>query len=207
MTARQQVRRATIEDLPQLKGLWQQERLVGGDLERRFKEFQVVAEADGRVLGALGLQVAGAEGRLHSEVFLQFDQADALRELLWQRIKIMGANFGLVRVWTQLDSLFWRQNVFETASAERLEKLPASFGGGARPWLVVQIKEEVSAAAVALEQELALLKAAERERIDGLIRRGRFLKGIATGILLLVFLLVVVWAFSLVKLKSRVPGR
>ena len=207
MTTRQQVRRATIEDLPQLRALWQQERLLSGDLEKRFKEFQVVADGDGRVLGALGLQIAGQEGRLHSEALLRFDQADALREMLWQRVKIMAANFGLVRVWTQLDSLFWRQSVFEAASPEKLEKLPSSFGGGARPWLVVQLKEEMAASVVALEQELALLKAAERERTDQLIRRGRFLKGVATAILVLVFLLVVVWAFFFVKWKGRLPAR
>ena len=207
MTARQQVRRATIEDLPQLKALWTQEQLLASDLEKRFKEFQVVADADGQVLGALGLQIAGQEGRLHSEVFPHFDQADAFRELLWQRFKTIAANFGLIRVWTQLDTLFWRQSEFGPASAEHLEKLPVAFGAAARPWLVVQLKQEVAASALALEQELVLMKAAERERTERLIRRGRLLKGLATGLLLLVFLLVLAWAFWLVKLKGRLPGR
>ena len=67
-TANLQVRRASIDDLPQLNSLWQQERLPSASLEKRFKEFQVV-EASSEILGAIGLEVLGTEGRLHSEVF------------------------------------------------------------------------------------------------------------------------------------------
>jgi N-acetylglutamate synthase-like GNAT family acetyltransferase len=207
MTPRQQVRRATIEDLPQLKRLWAEERLLVSDLEKRFKEFQVVEGADGQVLGALGLQTAGHEGHLHSEVFLHFEQADALRELLWQRAQTMAVNLGLVRVWTQLETMYWRQNVFEPAAAEVLAKLPVSFGTVPRPWLVIQLKEENVMSAAVLEQELALFKAAERERTEMLIRRARILKAIAAGISLLVFVLALAWAISFFKLHGKIPGR
>ena len=49
MTPRQQIRRATIDDLPQLKALWEQEQLSAGELEKRFKEFQVVEGEGGEV--------------------------------------------------------------------------------------------------------------------------------------------------------------
>jgi N-acetylglutamate synthase-like GNAT family acetyltransferase len=207
MRPRQQVRRATIEDLPQLKRLWAEERLTVSDLEKRFKEFQVVEGADGQVAGALGLQTAGHEMRLHSEVFLHFDQADALRELLWERAKNMAASLGLVRVWTQLETMFWRQNVFEPASAEVLAKLPANFGSAPRPWLVIQLKEENVMSAAVLEQELALFKAAERERTERILRRARILKGIAAGISFVVFLLALAWAVSFFKMHGKLPGR
>lgn len=207
MTPRQQLRRATIDDLPQLKALWEQEHLLSGELEKRFKEFQVVEGAGGEVLGGIGLQIAGQEGRLHSEVFLHFDQADALRELLWERAKTIAANFGLMRIWTQLDTLYWRQNVFEPASPERLEKLPPAFGGGARPWMVAQLKQESAVSAQALEQEIALLQAIERERTERIMLQARRLKWIATGMALLVFLLVIIWAFSFFKVQGRIPGR
>ena len=69
MTAQNlQVRRATIEDLPKLAALWTAEGLPVGNLEKRFKEFQLVQTEDGaEVLGAVGLQLVGNEGRLHSE--------------------------------------------------------------------------------------------------------------------------------------------
>src|SRR5260221_8194674 len=100
-TPNQQIRRATVEDVPKLVPLWQQENLPWQDLEKRFKEFQVVAEGP-EVLGAVGLQIAASEGQLHSEVFAHHEQADALREKLWERSKIVAANFGLVRLVTQL---------------------------------------------------------------------------------------------------------
>ena len=84
-TPNPQVRRATIEDLPNLVELWRQENLPAPDLEKRFKEFQIIEGAGGELAAAVGLQVAGLEARLHSEVFAHAEQADALRELLWER--------------------------------------------------------------------------------------------------------------------------
>ena len=49
-----QVRRATIDDLPRLVPLWQREDLPWEALEKRFKEFQVVEESGGELIGALG---------------------------------------------------------------------------------------------------------------------------------------------------------
>ena len=84
-TSNLQVRRATIEDLPKLVPLWLQEHLPCEQLEKRFKEFQVVEAPGGELVGAVGLEVAGAEGRLHGEVFAHPEQSDSLRELLWER--------------------------------------------------------------------------------------------------------------------------
>ena len=42
-----QVRRATIEDLPQLVLLWRREGYAVSDLEKRFKEFQVIDAPEG----------------------------------------------------------------------------------------------------------------------------------------------------------------
>src|SRR5947208_15870874 len=76
MTApNQQVRRATVEDLQKLAALWKQENLPAQDLEKRFKEFQVVEGEGGGILAAVGLQIVGPEGRLHSEAFAHPEQA------------------------------------------------------------------------------------------------------------------------------------
>ena len=96
-TPQLQVRRATIDDLPKLAPLWREENLDVNDLEKRFKEFQIVEGPSGEVVGAVGLQVAGQEGRLHSEVFARPEQADLAREKLWERAQILVNNHGLLR--------------------------------------------------------------------------------------------------------------
>src|SRR5687768_5666141 len=119
-----QVRRATIEDLPQLVELWQAEQLSVADCEQCFKEFQVVEEG-GKVTGALALQISGGEGLLHSEAFAHPEQADALREKLWERARMIACNHGLFRVWTQLTVPYWK-STFQESSAEQVTKVPAS---------------------------------------------------------------------------------
>ena len=78
-TTNLQVRRATVEDLQRLAPLWQQEHLSVSALEKRFKDFQLIEAVGGELLGAIGLELAGPEGRLHSEVFAHPDQSNALR--------------------------------------------------------------------------------------------------------------------------------
>src|SRR5882672_10610813 len=137
-----QVRRATVEDLPKLVPLWQQENLPWQELEKRFREFQVVEAPGGELLAALGVEIAGVESKLHSEVFAHPEQSDSLRELLWERFQVLAKNFGLVRAWTQLSTPFWTHSGFQSASAEVLPKLPPAFGGGASAWQWFQLKDE-----------------------------------------------------------------
>src|SRR5687768_17802105 len=115
-----QVRRATIDDIPKLLALWQQENLHGAELEKRFKEFQVVEGPGGELLGTIGLQISGNHGRLHSEALAHPEQADALRKKLWDRISLVAQNNGLARVWIQSDAPFWHTLGFASAPAEGL---------------------------------------------------------------------------------------
>jgi len=204
-TPNQQIRRATVEDVQKLVPLWQQENLPWQDLEKRFKEFQVV-EGGGELLGAVGLQIAGSEGRLHSEVFTHHEQADALREKLWERSKIVAANFGLVRLWTQLTTPFWSQSGFQYAPAELLSKLPAAFSADPQPWKFVQLRPE-SASPLSIDKEFAMFREAEKERTDQIFRQARILKIIAVIIALGVFVLVGIWAFVFFKMQSRSLGK
>ena len=127
-TTNPQVRRATVEDLPKLVPLWQAENLPTQELEKRFKEFQVVEAPVGEIAAAVGLQVSGLEGKLHSEVFAHSEQSDAMRELLWERAQVIGQNHGLVRLWTQFSTPFWNHSGFRYATGETLGKLPPVFG-------------------------------------------------------------------------------
>ena len=143
MTMQQpQVRRATIEDLPKLVALWQAEGLPVHDLEKRFKEFQVVEGERSAILGAIALEITGHDGRLHSEAFAHPEQADDLRAFFGERFQVVGQNHGLVRVWTQFNSPFWTHSGFQVAPAETLEKLPAAFSGDPHPWRVLLLRPE-----------------------------------------------------------------
>ena len=81
-TAPFQCRRATIDDLPALKSLWQSMNLPVPDLERRLTEFQVAVDSGNTLIGAVGFQMAGKQGLVHSEGFTDFGAAFAGRDLL-----------------------------------------------------------------------------------------------------------------------------
>src|SRR5213592_3655391 len=95
------VRRATLDDIDQLTAIWKAMSFPGEDLAKRITEFQVAEGPDGKVLGAVGLQIAAKHGRIHSEAFNDFALADQLRPLLWDRINSVATNHGLLRLWTQ----------------------------------------------------------------------------------------------------------
>lgn len=201
-TPNQQVRRATVEDLQKLLMLWQQESLPWEGLEKRFKEFQVVEGEDGELRGTVGLQIVGSEGRLHSEAFAHPEEADALREVLWERAQIVANNFGLVRLWTQFATPFWNRTGFQYASAEVLPKLPANFAADPHPWKYVQLRAE-TAAPVNVDKEFALFREAEKERTEKIFRQARILKTIAAIVAIGVFILVAIWAFLFVRMQGR----
>ncbi|HXG49618.1 MAG TPA: hypothetical protein VNO52_18500 [Methylomirabilota bacterium] len=195
-----QVRRATIDDLPKLVALWRLEHLPAQHLETRFKEFQVVEGAGGELLGAMGLQVAGQEGLVHSEAFARFDQADALRAQLFERIRTVAINHGLVRLWTQFSTPFWRTTPFEPAPAELLSRLPSGFAGGSQPWLFIKLREEPPPASM-LDKEFALFQEAERESTQRMLRRARIARAIAMTTVVVVFGLIAV--LMIVFMRTR----
>src|SRR2546426_9675403 len=110
------LRRATVDDLPGLKVLWERARLQVLDLEKRLTEFQLVVSDAGDLIGALGLHIEGKQGKLHSEAFSQPDQQDQFRPRLWERVQTVSRNHGLVRLWTQELSPFWHQAGFADAT-------------------------------------------------------------------------------------------
>lgn len=204
-TSNLQVRRATIEDLPKLTALWQQENLPVQDLEKRFKEFQVVEGTGGELAAAVGLQVAGLEARLHSEVFTHPEQADAMRELLWERAQVVAQNHGLVRLWTQFGTPFWNHSGFRYPAPDVLAKLPPEFGGEPQPWQFLQLKEEV-VAPVSLDKEFALFREMEKERTEKIFRQAKALKLVAFVVVMVVFGLVAFLVLSWFRARGKMPG-
>ena len=149
------IRRATVDDRAALKTIWASMRLPADELEKRLTEFQVVENADGEVVGALGFQMLRQHALLHNESYSDFAVADAARELFWDRLQTLAANHGVFRVWTQERSPFWKSFGFQPPGRAILTRLPEEwkneFEGG---WLTLQLKnEEVISAA--LEKQFA----------------------------------------------------
>ena len=200
-----QVRRATIEDLPKLVPLWREDKLDAPALEKRFKEFQVAEAAGGELLGAIGLEIAGSEGRLHSEVFARHDLADSLREQIWERLQVVAKNYGLVRIWCQFTTPWWNRTQFQYADdALQAAKLPQSFAGQSVPWRFLQIREEASTA-VSVEKEFAAFKEIEKQNTERLFRQAKLLKAFAGLVVMAVCILLVVWVFAWFRARGNLP--
>jgi hypothetical protein len=196
------VRRATVEDLPALTTLWQSMNLPINGLDRRLTEFQVAVDAAGRLVGAVGFQVAGKQALLHSEGFTDFGVADTVRPLLWERLQTVAANHGTVRVWTRESAPFWKQNIFNRAAAEELTKLPPVWAEAAGEWFCRKLREDVEEV-LSLDKEFALFAEAERERSRSTLQQARVLKTLAT--IVAVILAIVVLAGSIYALRHNFP--
>ncbi len=185
-----QARRATVEDLLKLRGLWQKKNLPVGDLEKRFTEFQLAESGDGVLLGAIGLHIDQQQARLHSEAYTSEEAEEACRLQLWQRVQSVMRNHGLFRVWTQAEGAFWQQNGFSLAEGPVLEKLPASFSSRSGRWLTLQLREE-SGPAISLDREFELFTQTQRESTAQAMQQARVLKTLAY-VMVLIFLLGVI---------------
>jgi N-acetylglutamate synthase-like GNAT family acetyltransferase len=203
-TPNQQVRRATIEDLPQLIELWKQEDLPWQNLEKRFKEFQVVEGEGDRLLGVLGMEVVGLDGRVHSEAFVRPDVADLMRDLLWERLQVVAKNHGLVRLWSQFATPFWTHCGFQVAPAETLNHLPPTFAGDPAPWRVVQLREE-AALPTSVDKEFAVFKEMEQAQTQKIVQQAKVLKFIAGLVVVAVFVLIVMWVLLWIKTQRQPP--
>jgi|YelNatPaOPRAMG01_1025707.scaffolds.fasta_scaffold00418_24 N-acetylglutamate synthase-like GNAT family acetyltransferase len=199
-TPGRQVRRATVADLPQLRELWRSHNLPWQQFERQFRDFQVVQTDSGRIIGSLGLQIHGSEGWLFAETFAPDTPAETLRAELWERARIVAQNHGLVRLWTQLDAVFWQVQGFTVAAPEQLSKRPAAFGSGEQPWLMLQLRPEP--AGLNLEQELALLEQAQRAEREAFQRKARIARAVA-----LIVTLVVLGGTALLTVRLLVVAR
>jgi hypothetical protein len=195
-------RRATIEDLQKLAPLWAREGLPAEELGKRFQEFQVVDGPGGELAGAIGLQIAGHEGRLHSEAFLHAEEAEAIRARLWERVQMISKNHGLVRVWTQLDSPFWRQNGFGNPAPETAAKLPAAFAGNPALWNVLQLRDETTTAP-SLEKEFAMFREMQKEETDRVFRQAKVMKLVAAVVLVVVFIVLAIGMFAWLRQLTR----
>ena len=191
-------RRATTDDLEQLKSLWQAERFPASELEKQFTDFQVAEYNSGQVAAAIALQIAGSQGRVHSETFADFGQTDLLRPRLWQQLQITAQYHGLSLLWTREGAPFWRRDAgFTEARREWLEKLPPDFGAAGPGWLALRIRDEADEPE-ALARQFELFKITEQEKREKVLRNARFLRFLGTFIAILLFassFVLLLWLF------------
>jgi N-acetylglutamate synthase-like GNAT family acetyltransferase len=136
------IRRATSDDLQMLLTLWREAQMPALELEKRFTEFQVVEDEKGGLVAAIGLQIEGHIGRIHSETIADFSLADVVRPLLWQRFQTLVVNHGLYRLWTDETAPFWKKDAgFAEPSAKVRETLPTAFGAWHDKWLTLWLKD------------------------------------------------------------------
>ena len=192
-SSKYRVRRATLDDIGQLTALWESMQYPTQELAKRVTEFQVAEDADGTVLGGVGLQIAERQGLIHSEAFGDFALADPLRQLLWDRINSVATNQGLLRLWTQEGAPFWNHSGLVKAEAEALEKLPAAWRGPTSPWLTLKLRDDVETV-MSADKEFAVFMQSEKQRTEQVFQRARTMKNIATLVAFALLVVIIAWA-------------
>ena len=200
------VRRATLDDIGQLTALWESMQYPIQELARRVTEFQVAEGGDGKVLGAVGLQIVERQGLVHSEVFSDFALAEHLRPLLWDRVHAVATNHGLLRVWTQEQAPFWNHCGLVKADTAALEKLPALWRGPSPAWLTLKLREDVETV-ISLDKEFTLFMESEKQRTERVFQRARTVKTTATVIAFVLAIAVAAWAVSVFLRNPQLLGR
>jgi N-acetylglutamate synthase-like GNAT family acetyltransferase len=197
-----QSRRATLEDLPELRSLWHSARLPLDDLEKRFTEFQVVTASEGNIVGAVGLQIQKQQGLIHSETFTSPEVAPEIRPLLWQRILTVAKNNGLHRLWVLPVASFYRDHGFTDVDENLRARLPETFGNPAADWVSLKLKDESQNAAL-IEKEFEIFAMSQKQESERLISQAKSFRVLAYGLLFLVLAGVAVLAFFYSRLKGR----
>jgi N-acetylglutamate synthase-like GNAT family acetyltransferase len=200
------VRRAVVDDLPNLLALWSAMNLPAADLERRLTEFQVAEDENGGLLGALGMEISNRHGRLHSEAFHDFALADPLREILWARMQSVAANHGLVRLWIAESAPFWKYNGFQPAAPDALKKMPAAWSAYESDWLTLPLRDE-EALQTSLATDFTKLNEEERRRTEQLLRRARIAKNIGTALAILVAIAGILYCIFLIMHNPNMMRR
>jgi N-acetylglutamate synthase-like GNAT family acetyltransferase len=197
-------RRATTDDLGALVALWESAGLSAAELEKQFTDFQVAIDNNNRLVAAIALRIESQQGQIHTEAYIDFALTDCVRPLLWKRLQTVAQNHGLYRLWTTEPAPFWKKEVgFVEADAPKVEKLPNAFGSRDLQWLTLQLRDEV-ATPEALDKEFAMFREASRANTERAFQQARTLKIIATFLAALLFVLVLIGGFYLLR-HGRAP--
>lgn len=196
------LRRATLEDLPELKALWAAERLPVTELEKRFTEFQLVIDPRGKIAGAIGLRMHKVHGQVHNEAFARRDDALELRPLLWQRILTVAKNNGLARLWTMPTASFYREQGMAEVDENIRAKMPEIFGSPNADWISLKLKEE-NQNAISLEKEFEIFAQHQKNETEELMNRAKAFRVLAYGMLVLALGALALLFFFVMRARVR----
>lgn len=195
------LRRATLDDLETLRGLWREARLPEHELDKRFTEFQLAVDRHDWILAALGLRFAGAHAEVHSLAIRRADQEAELCEALWQRVLQLSQQQGAYRLWSRIPGEFWSDRGFAVAAAAIAKELPPSLGAPTDAWRTLKLRDE-PLKLIAAEEQLEAFLEMERLKTDRLVQQSRFLKILALGFAAVVFAVLFGSLFYLLR-KNR----
>ena len=197
-------RRANLDDLGVLRGLWQLERLPAHELDKRLTEFHVAVRPDGVVTGTVGFLVSGQHALMHSLAFASLAQAAEGLPALWEHLLTLARSQNIARLWLHGHVAdHWREAGFTPAAPGDLKKLPASFGPHQGEWHTLALRDE-SVVAVAVEKELASFHEAQQHEAERLRRQAMIWK-LAAWVIALLFFIGASW--MLVLLLRTAPRR
>jgi hypothetical protein len=175
-------RRATLEDLDVLRGLWQTALYAPMELEKHLTEFQLVEGDDGRLLGALGIRISGEEAWIHHEAFTHPTTESA-----------MFGNQGVHRVWTKEKADHWNFIGFRMPTSDEKPKFPSELGTSDRSLKVFPLRD--FKAEKIIEKKMIELQASRFEEEAQSERRTRIVRIIAWS--LAGFLMVLLAYFTI----------
>ena len=197
------LRRATLDDLDQLRALWVIAKLPVEDFEKRFTEFQVAVDENDLIVATMALYHTKQQGLVHSEIYYDLEWEPALRAKLWQRVLVLAKNYGVLRLWTQSSVSFWREQGWKDPDFKALQAMPPLFGHPHSGWLTLPL---INASIASVEKQLEVFAQAQRESREQSQEQARRLKVLATGLVIAITLGVLVLAaytFFLFSRKSR----
>lgn len=112
-----QLKRATVEELPALRWLWQRANLSTVALERDLTDFYLLLDEDFTLLAAMGVHVESKEAWLHHLHFSHDPHDPELFGQFWERLRLLLINRGVQRAWTRQLPAAWRQEGFTDPSS------------------------------------------------------------------------------------------
>lgn len=200
------VRRATVDDLPILRAMWEKAEFPSEDLERVLTQFQVAEGAEGVVHAALAFTVDKQQGLVHSDMFVRQELENLLYPLFWARIQSLAKYHSINRLWTLVRHPFLLDQGFKEASARQLEKLPGPFGNPQAHWLTLSLRDE-TVSALTIEKELELFARSQQENNARIMRQAKTLKIAALVFAVVVAVGIAVAAGYIYKNYSRIQIR
>lgn len=183
------VRRATVEDLAVLRGLWTTGRLPVFELEKRLTEFQLLLRPDDTLLGALGVRESGWHGLLHHPCFYSAAAEEQGLPVIWEHLQTMARQRGLARFWMPGPvAPFWENAGFRPATPVELNRLPAPFREiRTAKWWTLALRDDALLEQV-VEKEFARIREEGRRDTERWRRQAVFWKWAGIGLAFALFL-------------------